>query len=211
MDILINALLLAGIFGVAVLSPGPDLIMVIRNALSYGRLAGFWTALGLGFSIFVHVTYTSLGLATLIAQSILLFTVIKVIGAVYLIYMGVKALRSKGIDTLDVKTIDSKQSLSAFKAWTQGFITNLFNPKATLFFLALFSQFIHPDHPVWVYGVYGAVCFSLIVVWFSLVSLFLTIPSIRDIFMRLSKWVDRVCGTLFIALGIKLALAKNPS
>lgn len=211
MDILINALILAGVFGVAVLSPGPDLVVAIRNSIAYGRLTGFWTALGFGFGVLVHVTYTSFGLAALISQSIFIFTIIKMIGAVYLIYMGVKALRSNGIKEIDVEEAPSKKPISAFKAWSQGFITNIFNPKATLFFLALFSQFINQSDPLWIYAVYGGVCFGLVVVWFSLVSVFLTIPRIRNKFLSISKWVDRVCGTLFIALGIKLALTKNPN
>ncbi len=211
MDILVNALILAGVFGIAVVSPGPDLVMAVRNSLSYGRLIGFWTALGFGLSIVIHVTYTSLGLAVLISQSVIAFTLIKAIGACYLIYMGIKALRSNGMKTLHVNGQPSKQSISAFKALTQGFITNLLNPKATLFFLALFSQFIRPEDPAWIYIVYGSVCFSLVVIWFSLVSIFLTVPSVRNKFLMISKWVDRVCGTLFIALGVKLAITEAPN
>ena len=208
MDILINALILASIFGVAVISPGPDLIVAIKNSIQYGRSTGFWTALGFGFGVLVHVLYTSLGLATLISQSILLFTIIKFIGAAYLIYMGIKALRSNGIKNIDFNK-EKQQPILPLKALTQGFITNVFNPKATLFFLAMFSQFISEGDSKWVYVIYGGVCFTLVTVWFSLVSVFLTVESIRNKFLSISKWVDRVCGTLFIALGIKLAITKN--
>jgi len=211
MDILMNALILAGVFGVAVISPGPDLVVAIRNSIAHGRLIGFFTALGFGLAIIVHVTYTSFGIAALIASSVLVFTIIKIIGACYLFYVGIKALRSNGMATVELDTPKSKEEMTALKACSQGFITNLLNPKAALFFLALFSQFIKEGDPIWVYGVYGSICFALVVVWFSIVSIFLTIPMVRNKFLAVSKWVDRVCGTLFIALGIKLATTKNPS
>jgi len=211
MDILVNALLLSGVFGIAVVSPGPDLVMAVRNSISYGRLVGMMTALGFGFGVVVHVIYTSLGLAVLVSQSVIFFNIIKVIGALYLLYVGIKALRSNGLETINLDNDVKKPSISYRKAFTQGFITNLFNPKATLFFLALFSQFIHPNAPVWIYAFYGSICFTLVVVWFCLVSIFLTIPSIRNRFIRVSKWVDKVCGAVFIGLGIKLALTKNPN
>ena len=75
MDILINALILTGVFGVAVISPGPDLVVAIRNSIAYGRLTGFWTAFGFGSAVIVHVTYTSFGLAALISQSVLIFSI----------------------------------------------------------------------------------------------------------------------------------------
>jgi threonine/homoserine/homoserine lactone efflux protein len=122
--------------------------------------------------------------------------------------MGVKALRSNGIKNIDFNK-EKQQPIPPLKALTQGFITNVFNPKATLFFLAMFSQFINEGDSKWVYVIYGGVCFTLVTVWFSLVSVFLTVESIRNKFLSISKWVDRVCGTLFIALGIKLAITKN--
>jgi RhtB (resistance to homoserine/threonine) family protein len=211
MDILLNALILVGIYGVCVISPGPDLVVAIRNSIAHGRMIGIYTALGFGLSVAVHVTYTSLGLAALVAKSVIIFSIIKVIGVVYLLYMGIKAIRSQGTTEKNFTPSKGTNLLTPNKAFWQGFITNLFNPKATLFFLALFSQFINPTDTYLVYILYGSICVSLVVIWFSLVSIFLTIPKISSGFFGISKWVDRVCGILFIALGIKLALSKAPS
>lgn len=209
MDILTNWFLLVAVFAVALASPGPDLVMAIRNSLSYGRNAGIWTAAGFGFGVAVHITYISLGFAALIASSILLFTILKVCGALYLFYVGFKALRSKGFTNHPrFREMHREGSISAWKAIRQGVVTNVMNPKATLFFMAVLSQFIMPHAPLWVYGFYGVTCMLMTMGWFSVVALFLTVPSVRARFMAISKWVDRTCGAVFIALGIKLALTK---
>ena len=140
MEYLSEWLILVAVFGIAVISPGPDFIMAIRNSVIYSRKAGIFTALGFGLGVAVHVAYSIVGIAALIAQSVMAFTVIKYIGAAYLIYIGVKSLRSKGFQkTIDThEKSDSKKDMSALEALRSGFITNLFNPKATMFFLALF-------------------------------------------------------------------------
>ncbi|MGE4313257.1 MAG: LysE family translocator [Pseudobdellovibrionaceae bacterium] len=209
MDILTNWFLLMAVFAVALASPGPDLVMAIRNSLSHGRNAGIWTAVGFGLGVAVHVTYISLGFAALIASSIMLFTLLKIGGALYLFYVGFKALRSQGFTNHPrFRDMHREGSISPLKAIRQGFVTNVLNPKATLFFMAVLSQFITPNAPLWVYGFYGATCMLMTMGWFSIVALFLTVPAIRARFMAISKWVDRTCGAVFIALGVKLALTK---
>ena len=93
-------------------------------------------------------------------------------------------------------------------AGVAGFITNLFNPKATLFFLALFTQILSPDIAMGAKIVYGLTCIVMTMIWFSIVATVLTTPKIRAAFLRASKWIDRVCGGLFVALGIKLAVTR---
>lgn len=206
-------LMLVTVFGIAVLSPGPDFVVAVKNALTHGRRAGIFTAIGLGFGVLVHVSYTLLGIAALIAKSILFFNILKYFGAAYLIYMGYKALRSKGTQTDPLAhentTIDKKH-YSALSALRTGFITNVLNPKASLFFLALFTQIIKPGSPHTVQAVYGITCAVMVMIWFSVVALVLTTPRIRTQFLRASQWIDRTCGAVFIALGLKLALTKAP-
>lgn len=203
-----NWLMLVAVFAVAVLSPGPDFVMAVRNSVLYSRKAGIFTAIGFGLGVAVHVIYCLAGLALIISQSVLLFNILKWIGAAYLFYVGIKALRSKGFEGAgDIGEV-SDRYMSPFAALRSGFITNLFNPKATMFFLALFTQFIGPDMTILGKVAYGLTCVFMCMLWFSIVATVLTTPKIRVAFLRASKWVDRVCGAMFMALGVKLALAR---
>jgi RhtB (resistance to homoserine/threonine) family protein len=202
-----NWLLLLVVFPVALASPGPDFVMAVRNSVMYSRRAGVFTAIGFGLGVAVHVTYCLAGLALVIAQSVVLFNIIKWIGAAYLFYVGVKALRSRGMDAAGM-TGGNAPSLTPAQALRSGFVTNLFNPKATMFFLALFTQVLDPQLMTLHKLVYGLTCVVMTVLWFSVVATVLTAPPVRARFLRLSRWIDRVCGGLFIALGLKLALTR---
>lgn len=210
----INWVLLAGIFSMAVISPGPDFIVAVRNSITHSRKIGIITAIGFALGVCVHVTYTLFGLATLIAQSVLLFNLLKYAGAAYLFYMGVRALLSKGYQE-DKKGVQAssntqtKTSMSSLQALWSGFLTNILNPKATLFFLAVFSQFMGPGTPVPAQIAYAGTCVAITGIWFSIVAIVLTNPKIKIMFMRCTKWIDRICGVLLIALGIKLVLTKT--
>src|SRR5688572_30327984 len=99
MDYLLNWILLVGVFGVALASPGPDFVMAIRNSLMYSRRTGIVTSFGFALGNLIHSTYTLAGIAAVIAQSVMLFNIMKYAGAAYLFYMGYKCLRSKGFSS----------------------------------------------------------------------------------------------------------------
>lgn len=199
------------VFGLAVLSPGPDFVVAVRNSLQHGRTSGFITAIGFGLGVLVHVSYTLLGIAALISKSILFFNILKYAGAAYLIYMGVMALRSKGVNEDPLEDVSKKKTpFTAWQSLRSGFLTNALNPKAALFFLALFTQIVKPDTPHMIKAIFGLSCALMVVIWFSIVAFILTTPSIRARFLKAAKWIDRVCGTVFIGLGLKLALTKAP-
>lgn len=201
-------LLLVTIFGIAVASPGPDFVMAVRNAVLYSRRAGILTAAGFALGLCVHMTYTVIGLAALIAQSVILFSIVKYAGAAYLFYIGIKALRSKGFQGPVIgedKALAHRSNISALR---DGFLTNLLNPKATLFCLAIFSQFVTPQTPLNVQIVYALTCVVMTFGWFSGVAIILSQRSVRRAFLSFAQWLDRICGVLFIGLGIKLALTK---
>ncbi len=205
-----NWVLLVAVFSMAVMSPGPDFVMAVRNSVLYSRMAGIYTAIGFGLGVAIHVVYCLAGLALVISQSILLFTIIKFIGAGYLFYVGYHALKSKGFDMdgNNPAATQTTKSMSNLDALKSGFITNLFNPKATLFFLALFTQILSPDIAMAEKVIFGLTCIVMTIVWFSGVAVVLTTPKIRASFLKASKWIDRVCGVLFIALGLKLIFTK---
>ncbi|MDB5477614.1 MAG: Lysine exporter protein, partial [Alphaproteobacteria bacterium] len=155
-----------------------------------------------------HVAYCLGGLALVIAKSVLLFSILKYIGAAYLFYIGFQALHSQGFSEAGVITPNAPPVMSDRAALRSGFITNLFNPKATLFFLALFTQILNPDGTLLHRSIYGFTCVIMTFLWFSVVATILTTPRIKAQFLRFSKWIDRICGAALIALGIRLAVTK---
>lgn len=202
-------LLVACIHLLAVMSPGPDFAMVLRNSLVYSRRVGILAAVGLGAGILLHVTYSLLGIGLIISQSIMLFNVIKLIGAAYLIYMGVKALFAEKTEdkSLDVK--EDTSDISNFEAIRMGFLTNALNPKATLFFLALFTQVINPETALGVKVLYGLEMSVATFAWFAFVALILTHRHINKLFSRVRHYLDKAFGAILIALGIKVALGSR--
>jgi len=194
----------------AVASPGPDFAVVVRESVAHGRRAGTWTALGVGSAIFLHVGYSLLGIGLIVSQSIVLFNVLKWLAAAYLLYIGFKALRAKPAAASASEQADAAPAVtrSAAAAYRAGFMTNGLNPKATLFFLSLFTVVINPHTPLWVqagYGVYLALATAL---WFCLVAMLFSQQRVRAGFARMGHWFDRTMGAVLIALGVKIALTE---
>ncbi len=191
----------------AVVSPGPDFIMACRNSLTYSRSIGIWTAVGFGMGITVHILYCLAGIGFIISQSVLLFTIIKLLGAGYLIYIGIKSFFAKS-SAIEITTIQKKKDFSPWKAVQTGFLTNALNPKATLFFLSLFTLVISPTTPIIVVGIASLIMVLNTILWFSLVAAFLTQPRIRHIFEKFQTVFNKVFGGLLVALGIKIAISN---
>lgn len=130
----------------AVISPGADFAMVVRNSCLYGRTTGLLAAAGVAAGVLVHVTYTMLGVGLLIASSTVLFTAIKLAGAAYLVYIGVRTFFARNDLAVD---LESKPGLSRLGALRTGFLTNALNPKTTLFVVSTFTQVVGPDTGLW--------------------------------------------------------------
>lgn len=210
MDFVAGLFIIISVSSLAIISPGPDFLIVLRNALAYGRKQGIATALGIGCAIYFHIAYCMVGLALIISQSILLFTLIKWAGAAYLIWLGIGALRSEGWemrakDAGVAKTPDK----GLWHSFRDGLLTNMLNPKATMFFLALFTQVIAVDTPgAWKFA-YGSTVAIMATGWFVFVSLALTHKSLRQALSRASFWIDRVTGVLLVGLGLKVLLSRQ--
>lgn len=192
----------------AVISPGPDFVVAVKNSLTYSRLTGIWTALGFGLGIGVHIIYCAAGLALIISQSIMLFNVIKLLGAAYLIYIGVQAIRSRSSHQV-IEAEQPAQDLSPFEALKMGFLTNVLNPKATLFFLSLFTLVISPETPLAITAIMSMIMIVNTALWFSLVAIFFTQERIRKGFNKFQGVFNKVLGGLLIGLGIKVALLQK--
>jgi len=192
----------------ALISPGPDFIMAVRNSLVYSKKTGLWTAVGFGLGIAVHIFYCLAGLAVVISQSILIFNTIKLLGAGYLIYIGLKSFYAKS-SKLDVGEYKPRADISAFSAIKTGFLTNVLNPKATLFFLSLFTFVISPTTPFAIMLIIGAIMIIDTILWFSLVAVLLSHKRIRAVFEKFQNVFNKTFGGLLIVLGIKIAMTKR--
>ncbi|WP_166263396.1 LysE family translocator [Marinobacter caseinilyticus] len=186
----------------AVASPGPDLAIMIRQSLCQSRYHALLTASGIGVGILVHVTYSLLGIGLIIQQSLVMFSVLKVVGALYLTWIAWQCLRSKA-GGLYVPT-EPGPTQSAPGAFRLGFFTNALNPKATLFFVALFSVVISPGTPLAIQAGYGLYMATATGLWFSAVAVFFTLPHVRRGFARFGHWLDRLMGGVLLLLAGQL-------
>lgn len=201
-------LTLAMIGFLGAMSPGPDFVVVTQNSLQHGKRAGLYTAVGIALGCLVHVTYCVIGIGIIVAKSVLAFNVIKYLGAAYLIYLGCKGLFSRQSDILPTTPSTphlSAQTISAFAAAKQGFLVNILNPKATLFFLSVFSQVIDPQTPRAIQALFG-IEFSLIsVIWFGSLAWILTHNKFKKKLTATQKYLDKILGGVLVALGLKVA------
>ena len=189
----------------AVISPGPDFAMVSRNSLLLSRRTGVLTALGIAAGVCVHVSYTLLGVGLLIQQSLWLFNLIKLAGAAYLIFLGIKMLRAQPETG---EELASQPALSSLGALRTGFLTNVLNPKTTIFIVSLFMQVVQPQTPLAVQLGYGAFIVLAHALWFSAVALFFSGASVRSRLLAVRHWIDRIFGGLLVGFGMLLALTQ---
>lgn len=196
----------------ALISPGPDFIVVSKNSLSYSRKIGIYTALGVALGISIHVFYSLVGIGFIISKSILVFNLIKILGACYLIFIGYKMLRSKPSKASDANLVveeNQKSNFTPFSAVKNGFLVNVLNPKATLFFVALFTQVIVPNTPQFVKIIYGIEMMLATFIWFTFVSHLFSHKTFKE---KIFKWrhvVDRVTGVVLIAIGLKVLISSR--
>lgn len=192
----------------AVASPGPDFAIVVRESVAHGRRAGVFCALGVGTGIFVHVAYSLLGIGLIVSQSIVLFNALKWLAAAYLLYIGFKALRAQPAAPGAVQEQAAAPARTPRGAFVTGFVTNGLNPKATLFFLSLFTVVINPHTPLLVQGGYGVYLAVATALWFCLVAMLFSQQRVREGFARMGHWFDRLMGAVLVGLGIKLAFTE---
>lgn len=190
-----------------VITPGPNMAIVIRNSIIHSRSAGVYTAGGLAFGNLIHITYCLIGIGFLISKSILLFNVVKWLGAAYLIYLGIKSLRAQPHPPINQSGLTT--SFTCISALRTGFLTDLLNPKATLFFLALFTQIIRPGTPLLAQIVYGFTIVALEFGCFAILAAIIGHHSVRQRVEAVSHWIERVTGVVLIALGVRVAFAEQ--
>jgi RhtB (resistance to homoserine/threonine) family protein len=197
------------------LTPGPDVLYIISNALRSGVRAGVVAGLGITAGCFVHVFAAALGVSALMAASASAFTALKWAGAAYLLWMGVKLVRAKASGPMVGSPVanppyEEKTLAAIFRG---GFLTNVLNPKVAIFFLAFVPQFIAPETPD------KALAFILLGTLFNINSIPINSGwawaagwmARAGAVRRGMHWLDRAAGAMFIAFGLKLAFTDNPS
>ncbi|MBL0945670.1 MAG: LysE family translocator [Hydrogenophaga sp.] len=198
------------------LTPGPDVLYIVSHGLRSGARAGTAAALGIVAGCFVHVFAAAAGLSALLATSATAFTLVKWVGAAYLLWMGVKLLFSRGgrLDLGAAAAPEATARLDLWAIWRRGFLTNVLNPKVALFFLAFVPQFIRPDaaHPALAFLWLG-VLFNLNSLPINLGYAWLAAWAARRVhaLQRAMGWMDRAAGLMFIGFGLRLALADHPT
>jgi RhtB (resistance to homoserine/threonine) family protein len=199
---------LMAVFSLVIVSPGADFLLVLRQCIVHGRRAAIITSFGIGASLLFHISYTILGIGLIVSKSLLLFSLLKWAGAAYLLYLGVASLRAKAFEFPEGAFATEGASgaqVSALRCFLMGFVTNALNPKPVLFFLSLFSVLVSHETPAVVQGIYGLLMATALILWFVGVSTFFTIASVRERFIAWGRWFNKVCGVLFIGLGVRLA------
>ncbi|MET9841587.1 LysE family transporter [Streptomyces virginiae] len=189
----------------AVISPGADFAVVVRNSYLYGRPTGLFAAAGVAAGVLVHVSYTMLGVGLLIASSTALFTVIKLAGAAYLVWIGIRTFRARAEVTVD---LESKPQLTRLGAMRSGFLTNVLNPKTTLFVVSTFTQVVDPGTPLWQQAGYGLFMSAAHLGWFGAVAVFFSVSSLRDRMLKAQKTLNRAIGSVLVGLGVGLGFAR---
>lgn len=216
------------------LTPGPDVLYIVSQALRGGVRAGTVAALGITAGCFVHIVAAALGVSALIATSAAAFTVLKWAGALYLLYVGLKLLWpvrwrwgrlvhplatghiSTGSVKLEMRAKDSsrKSSEGLKSVFFRGFLTNALNPKVALFFLAFVPQFIVPgaSSPVMTFVLLG-VLFNVNALPINLGYAVLAAWASRRMqtVQQALGWLDRLAGVVFVGFGVRLALTESPS
>jgi RhtB (resistance to homoserine/threonine) family protein len=197
------------------LTPGPDVLYIVTNSLRAGARAGIIAGLGITAGCFVHIFAAAVGVSVLLATSATAFTMLKWMGAAYLLWIGIKILFSRRPQaTTDLRAVATSEPQRPLKAiFIGGFWTNVLNPKVAIFFLAFVPQFITPD------AASPALAFAMLGVLFNLNAIPVSVGwallaawmAKRDAVQRGMHWLDRAAGVMFIGFGIKLALTDNPA
>lgn len=208
-NLLFSFLIIATLHFLAVITPGPDFVLVVKTALTQPRKPAVFTALGIALGIIVHVSYCILGLAIVITQSLLLFNIIKYCGAGYFIYLGVQGLRAKrSADANALSAIPAIASMSASAALKRGFLCNILNPKATLFFLGLFTLVVKPATPLYIQALYGVEMVLITFLWFSALAILITQTKVRAKIGKFQYYITKLMGGLLLLFGVELALLE---
>ncbi|MCO7126525.1 LysE family translocator [Sporolactobacillus shoreicorticis] len=193
---------------VILIAPGPDMAFIISRSIGEGRNAGVATAFGMQIGVFIHICLAAFGLSAILMTSMWAFQIVKYIGAAYLIYLGIQTLR-KG---KSIVITSKKDRISIKKAFLQGALTDIFNPKVALFFLTFLPQFINPhlSSPIAQFFIFGLM-FSVMGLIVDIITSVLA-SSLRQLLSKNKRvfwWQQKISGITLLSPGTWLAFEKR--
>jgi RhtB (resistance to homoserine/threonine) family protein len=188
-----------------IITPGPNLAIVLKNSFSGNPKLGITTAAGLAFGNFIHITYCLIGIGFIISRSIVVFNLIKAIGALYLIYIGIKMLKTKN----NMNENSNTKEHTLFTCFKHGFLTDLLNPKATLFFLSLFTQIIHPESTSLEKAAYGLTLVLIEFLYFTAISTIIGNKKIHSFISKFIHGIEKITGYVLIIFGLKMMMFND--
>jgi len=196
--------LVVTVTALCMISPGPDMLLVMRNTLVRDRHYGAFTALGVLTGNLIHIGYCVVGIAVLVLRNPVLFQLLRFAGAIYLIYLGIQDLRNASHENINRRSPDAPGS----SAYRQGFINNLLNPKGSLFYLGVFTQVITPDMSLTQMALLIVVMMTVSTMFWVIFVQTLHLPVVRA---GVSGWktaINRVFGVALILVGARVAMLK---
>jgi threonine/homoserine/homoserine lactone efflux protein len=193
------------------ITPGPDMALIIARSTQQGSRAGMAASLGVGVGTFIHITAATIGISAVIVASAFAFMVLKWIGALYLIYLGLQILRSSFADKKPLPSRLRLPHAGLRNIFVQGVLTNALNPKVAIFFLAFLPQFVDADAPSKAisFVTLGLIFDAVGTAWNIAVAWCAARHAASDAYRHVRIWFDRAIGGLFIGVGIRLALAER--
>ena len=203
-----HLLVFIGVAAVVIVVPGPDTAVVTKNVLVHGRRTALGTSLGVSAGLSVWTVAAAIGVASLVRASAVAFTILKLLGALYLIWLGVQAWRAarRAVTAEAPSGVGPRAGMSAFGGFRQGLLSDLANPKIGVFFTSLLPQFVDPGHPVLLpFLALGSIFVLMTLLW--LVAYTLVAARAADTLQRprVRAVMDRITGVVLIALGLRLA------
>lgn len=201
---MIDFLILTLIAVLMIISPGPDFAVTVKNSLTYGRSFGVYAAFGIAFANLCHIAINLLGLGVIITKSMIIFMGIKILGAIYLIYLGGRGIWKKPLSVITEHKRPIKTAQEIHRGFYSGLLTSILNPKVFLFYLSFFSLILSPATAGWIKVFYGVWMSSLAALWFTLVAIFFTSPFVSRKISYFKQGLERFTGGVLILLGLKL-------
>ncbi|MCE0492503.1 LysE family translocator [Vibrio salinus] len=188
------------------LTPGLDTALVIRNTSRGGVTDGSITSFGICCGLFIHATFSAIGISAILAQSASLFHTIKMLGAVYLIWLGISSIKSllKNEQSIQI-TGATLQKCQPLRSAREGFLSNVLNPKTAVFYLAFLPQFMSPDHsPLIQSWMMAGIHFTIAMFWQCSLSVLLNSAKKLLKNQKFTKWMEGITGVILLGLGTKL-------
>jgi threonine/homoserine/homoserine lactone efflux protein len=206
MEALRTLLPVFGIFIPALILPGPDFIGVVRSSMTRGAAGGLRTTIGVSAGLGFYATLSLLGLSAVLVEYQWLTWAVRLLGSAYLIYLGIRLLRAKPLQTGN-GTVQAPVQGNAFAF---GFLVTLTNPKAIVLFASVFATSVTSSTPSWLMTLMICLVVLSALVWYSIVTLFMSSAPVMRRFQHARHWIERVAGVCFVAIGIRILADARP-